>query len=134
VGLERLNNLEYAASAAGRLAMTTIRPSFAERVEVTLGERRERFRLLAGAVMNFAIGAIPFDPRVTMREAAAGVLLLPRAGRLRTWRLTAGESLNLRLLDRESVEFFLDEDPERAYRNITLEVAGTLAFLPGVAA
>ena len=53
---------------------------------------------------------------------------------LRTWRLSAGESLHVKLLDRESVEFFLDEDPEQAYREITLEVAGTLAFLPGSAA
>ena len=134
IGLERLNNLEYAASAAGRLAATAVHPASAERVEVTLGERRERFRLMAGAVMNFGIGAIPFDPRVAMGEPAAGVLLLPRAGRLRTWRLAAGETLGVRLLDRESVEFFLDEDPERAYREITLEVAGTLAFLPGGAA
>jgi diacylglycerol kinase family enzyme len=134
VGLERLNNFEYLASAAGRLLATTVRPSCAERVEVTLGTHHERFRLLAGAVMNFGIGAIPFDPGVTMPEPAAGVLLLPRAGRLRTWRLAAGESLHVRLLDRESAEFFLDEDPELAYREITLEVAGTLAFLPGVAA
>jgi hypothetical protein len=69
-----------------------------------------------------------------MREPAAGVLLLPRAGRLRTWRLPAGESLRVSLLDRESVEFFLDEDPEHAFGEITLEVAGTLAFLPGDAA
>jgi hypothetical protein len=69
-----------------------------------------------------------------MGEPAAGVLLLPHAGRLRTWRLAAGESLRVRLLDRESVEFFLDEDPESAYGDITVEVAGTLAFLPGVAA
>ena len=131
VGLERLNNLEYAAAAAGRLAATAVHPASAERVEATLGERRERFRLLAGAVMNFGIGAIPFDPRVTMVEPAAGVLLLPRTGRLRTWRLPAGDSLRIRLLDRESVEFFLDEDPERAHRHITVEVAGTLAFLPG---
>jgi len=134
VGLERLNNLEYVASAAGRMAATTVRASCAETVEVTLGTHRERFQLLAGAVMNFGIGAIPFDPGVTMTEPAAGVLLLPRAGRLRTWRLAIGESLNLRLLDRESVEFFLDEDPERAYREIALEVAGTLAFLPGLGA
>ncbi len=134
VGLERLNSLEYAAAAAGRLAVSTVYPPSAERVEVTLGERRERFRLLAGAVMNFGIGTIPFDPRVAMGEAAAGVLLLPCAGRLRTWRLAAGESLRLRLLDRESVEFFLDEDPERAHREIALEIAGTLAFVPGGAA
>ena len=131
VGIERLNNLEYLASAAGRLVASTVAPSTAEEVEVTLGDRRERFRLLAGAVMNFPIGAIPFDPRVTMSEAAAGVLLLPRVGRLRTWRLDVGDALRVELLDRESVEFFLDEDPERAHGELNIDVPGTLCFLRG---
>jgi diacylglycerol kinase family enzyme len=131
VGIERLNNFEYAASAAGRLLASTIAPGTAEEVQVTLGERSERFRLLAGAVMNFPIGAIPFDPRVTMGEAAAGVLLLPRGGRLRTWRLNAGDRLRVEFLDRESVEFFLDEDPERAHRELTIDVPGTLSFVLG---
>lgn len=131
LGIERLNSFEYAASAGSRLLASTVYPPACERVEVTLGEHRERFRLLAGAVMNFRIGAIPFDPRVAIGEPAAGVLLLPRAGRLRNWRLLAGESMHLSLLDRGSVEFFLDEDAERAHGGLSVEVAGTLAFLPG---
>ena len=46
----------------------------------------------------------------------------------------SGRGLSLRLLDRQSVEFFLDEDPERAYRELNVEVAGILSFLPGRAA
>jgi len=130
-GIERLNNLEYFASTAGRMLAAAVYAPASERVEVTLGEHRERFRLLAGAVMNFRIGAIPFNPRVTIGEPAAGVVLLPRVGRPRRWLLRAGEAMHLRLLDRESVEFFLDEDPELAHGGLSVEVAGTLSFLPG---
>jgi diacylglycerol kinase family enzyme len=129
VGLERLNDLEYVASAAGRFAAATLDRDVTEEVEVAIDGRRERFRLLAGAVMNMRVGAIPFDPGVAMGEPAAGVLLLPRGGRLRTWRLAAGDELRVTLLDRESVEFFLDEDPERAHREIAVGIRGTLSFL-----
>ena len=129
VGLERLNTFEYAASAGSRLIASTIDASSAEEVDVSLGARRERFRLLAGAVMNLPVRAIPFDPGVTMGEAAAGVLLLPRGGGLRRWRLGAGEVLRVELLDRDSVEFFLDEDPELAHRELLIDIRGTLSFL-----
>lgn len=131
IGLERLNDLEYVASAAGRFAAATLDRDVAEEVEVALGGRRERFRLLAGAVMNMRIGAIPFDPGVALGEPAAGALLLPRGGRLRSWRLAAGDELRVTLLDRDSVEFFLDEDPECAHREIALGIRGSLSFLRG---
>ena len=130
-GIECLNNLEYTLSFLGRAVASAVYPPACERVEVTLGEHRGRFRLLAGAVMNFGIGAIPLDPRVAIGESLAGVLLLTRAARLRRWRLRKGENLHVRLLDRESVEFFLDEDPERAFGELDVEIAGTMAFLPG---
>jgi hypothetical protein len=129
VGIEVLNNLEYAASAAGRLIASTVHARTAEEVEVSLGARTERFRLLAGAVMNLPIAAIPFDPGVRMGEAAAGVLLWPRGGRLRRWRLSAGEALRVELVERDSVEFFLDEDPERAHRELVIDIRGTLSFV-----
>ncbi len=132
-GIERVNNVEYVVSAVGRFASATVLARRCEAVEVRLGEKVERYRLLAGAVMNLGVGGIPLDPHVTIDEPAAGVFLLPRGGRLRSWRLTPGERLELRLLDRESVEFFLDEDPEVAHGWITLEAAGTLAFVPGAA-
>jgi diacylglycerol kinase family enzyme len=131
LGIERVNKVEYLVSAAGRLASAIVLARRCEAVEVTFGDKVERYRLLAGAVMNLGVGGIPFDPHVTIDEPAAGVLLLPRGGRLRSWRLTPGQRLQLRLLDRESVEFFLDEDPEIAHRWLTLEAAGTVAFVPG---
>src|SRR5437588_1326455 len=133
LGIERVNNLEYMASAAFRLGAATIMAGRCELVEVTMGERVERYRLLAGTVMNLGVGAIPFDPHVTISDAAAGVLLLPRGGRLRSRRLLPGARLHLRLLDRNSVEFFLDEDPEVAHGWLSIEAAGTVAFVPGSA-
>jgi hypothetical protein len=129
--LERLNHLEYACAASTRLVEAAVRPAACERVEVEHRGRREAFRLLAGAVMSFRIGGIPFDPKVAAGEAAAGALLIPRGGFPRRFRLEVGEALRIQLLDRESVEFFLDEDPEVARGSITIEIAGTLSFLNG---
>ena len=133
LGIERVNNLEYMLSAAYRLGAATLLPRRCELVEVALGGRVESYRLLAGAVMNLGVAGIPFDPHVTISDAAAGVLLLPRGGRLRSRRLLPGEQLRLRLLDRPSVEFFLDEDTEVAHGWLSIEAAGTLAFVPGSA-
>jgi hypothetical protein len=76
---------------------------------------------------------MPFDAGVGIDEAAAGVQLLPWGGKLRTWRLGSTEKLVLTLLDRKSIEFFLDEDPELAFGSLSLEMAGTLAFVRGSA-
>jgi Diacylglycerol kinase catalytic domain len=130
-GIERVNDVEYAVASAGRFAASLAFPRLCEKVEVSLNGRRRTLRLLAGVVMNLPIRGIPFDPGVDIGDAAAGVRLLPVPGLPISARLDRRHSLRLRLLDRDSVEFFLDEDPERAYRELTVEVAGTLAFLPG---
>jgi diacylglycerol kinase family enzyme len=130
-GIERLNRIEYMLSAGGRMLASTVYPPRCERVEVTIGDHKERFRLLAGAVMNFRVNGMPFDAGVRIEEAAVGVHLLPWGGKLRTWRLGLGEKLGVTLLDRKSIEFFLDEDPEFAFGSLSLEVAGTLAFVRG---
>jgi hypothetical protein len=130
-GIERVNDVEYALASAGRFGASLLFPPLCERVEVGLNGRRLRVRLLAGVVMNLPIHGIPFDPGVEIGEAAAGVRLLPLFGRPIRARLDRRRSLRVRLLDRESIEFFLDEDAERAHRELTVEVAGTLAFLPG---
>ena len=132
VGIERLNRVEYMLSAGGRMLASTIYPPRCERVEVTVRGHSERFRLLAGAVMNFRISGMP-DAGVGIDEAAVGVQLLPWGGRLRAWRLGFGEKLGVTLLDRNSIEFFLDEDPEFAFGSLSLEVAGKLAFIRGSA-
>jgi hypothetical protein len=128
-GIERVNHLEYVAAAGGRLLEAAVRPAACEEVEVSYGGHAERYRLLAGAAMTMRISGIPFDPQVEPEEMAAGVLLVSRDGRIRRVRLGAGETLAIRLLDRNAVEFFLDEDPEVAHREISLDVAGNLSFL-----
>jgi Diacylglycerol kinase catalytic domain len=132
-GIERLNQVEYLASAGGRMLASMVYAPNCELVEVTFRERRERFRLLAGAVMNLRVGGMPFDAGVGLEEAAVGVRLLPWGGKVRAWRLGHGERLELTVLDRPSIEFFLDEDPEVAHGGLSIEVAGTLAFVPGCA-
>ena len=69
-----------------------------------------------------------------MGDEAVGVIVVPRLGRPFRRRLEAGDTFAVRFLDRDSVEFFLDEDPERATGWLELEVAGVLAFVPGRAA
>ena len=133
VGIERMNNVEYVLSAGGRMLAATLYPPLCERVEVRIRGHQERFRLLAGAVMNLPVSGMPFGAGVGMEEAALGVRLLPWGGRLRAWRLGLGERLDVTLLDRKSIEFFLDEDPELAFGSLSLEVAGTLAFVRGSA-
>jgi Diacylglycerol kinase catalytic domain len=128
-GLERVNHLEYVAAAGGRLLEAAVRPSACERVEVAFRGGAERYRLLAGTVMTAPIAGIPFDPQVGPGEVAAGALFVPRGGRPRRFRLSPSETLRIRLIDRAAVEFFLDEDPEIAHREISLGVAGNLSFL-----
>jgi hypothetical protein len=87
-------------------------------------------RMLAAVALNLPLPPLP-DPGVAMGDEAFGLTVLPRLGRPFRRRLEAGESFTLRLLDRDSVEFFLDEDPERATGWLKLDVAGVLAFVPG---
>lgn len=129
IGLERVNGFEYLLVGMQRMLAGTVRPSECERVEV---DGRPPFRLLAAAALNLPIPPIP-DPRVDLGDEAAGMIIFPRMGRPWRRRVEPGHPLRLTLLDRESVEFFLDEDPEVAYGWIELEVPGLLAVVPGEA-
>ena len=130
IGLERVNGFEYLLVGMQRMLAGTVRPSQCERVEV---DGRRPFRLLAAAALNLPIPPMP-DPRVDVGDEAAGMIIVPRIGRPWRRRVEPGHPLRLTLLDRESVEFFLDEDPEIAYGWIELEVPGSLAVVPGEAA
>jgi diacylglycerol kinase family enzyme len=132
-GIERLNRVEYMLSAGVRMVAATVYPPLCELVEVTIKGHKECFRLLGGAVMNMRVSGMPFDAGVDIEEAALGIRILPWGGRLRAWRLSLGEKLVVTLLDRKSIEFFLDEDPEFAFGSLSLEVAGSLAFVRGSA-
>lgn len=125
IGLERVNGLEYMTVGMQRMLAGTVRPSECERVEV---DGRPPFRLMAAVALTLPIPPIP-DPRVDLGDEAAGMIVLPRMGRPWRRRLEPGRAFRLKLLDRESVEFFLDEDPEIAHGWIELSVPGCLAVV-----
>jgi diacylglycerol kinase-like protein len=129
VGLERINAFEYVIFGAARMLAGTVSRSRCAMVEID-GSRQ--IRLLALAALNLPLPPLP-DPGVAMGDEAIGVTVVPRLGRPFRRRIEAGDSFALRLLDRDSVEFFLDEDSERATGWLRLDVAGVLAFVPGQA-
>ena len=125
IGVERLTNVEYAAAFV--LRTLTHR---AEKVELQFQNQNERFRLLSGVVMNFPIAAVPFKPGVTVEDEALEVHLLSLRGS-RCFRIEKDQRLEMRFVDRECVEFFLDEDPVTTHGCLSLGVAGSIAFVPG---
>jgi hypothetical protein len=130
VGLERVNGLEYVIFGAARMLAGTVSRSRCEMVEI---DGAKQMRLLAAVVLNLPLPPLP-DPGVALGSEAIGLTVVPRLGRPFRRRLEPGDSFAIRLLDRDSVEFFLDEDPEQATGWLRLDVAGVLAFVPGQAA
>ena len=130
VGLERVNLFEYFGFGAARFLAWTVSASQCELVEL---DGWRQVRLLAAVALNLPLPPLP-HPGVTMSENAAGLIVVPRMGRPFRRRLEPGADFAIRLLDRESVEFFLDEDPERATGWLRLGMAGCIAFVPGSSA
>jgi hypothetical protein len=147
-GIERLTNVEYALALLIRSASTALLGgSAAEKVEVRMHNRRGVMRLLAGVAMNFPFKAFPVDPGVRAEDEILSLHLIPYSGRLSTLllvlaprrllrgalkiRIESQERVEIQLLDREAAEFFLDEDPMTFHGRLTLQVAGSLAFVPG---
>jgi len=144
-GIENLNHLEYSAAFATRACWAAIRPATCEQLELRVNGHTQRLRILAGVVMNLPIHELPFDPGVRIEEPALSLhyvaAMSPPAsfGMLTPSRLAASatrmklgrdDCLEVRFLDSEPVEFFLDEDPELAYGGIAVEVAGLMPFIP----
>ena len=148
VGIERLNNVEYVLAVLFRSAACALFGSSAtEVVEVCAAERKEVLPLLAGVAMNFPFKELPIDPGVRVEDEAVSLYLIPFTGRLSAIRLVLTpqplirsalrikirkfEGVKIRLIDRDAAEFFLDEDPMTFHGRLTLQVAGSLAFVPG---
>ncbi len=147
-GIERLTNVEYALALLIRSASAALLGgSAAEKVEVRTRDRREVMRLFAGVAMNFPVRMLPVDPGVRAEDEALSLHLIPYPGRLRSLllvlaprrllrsalriRIEGPERVEIRAVDRDVVEFFLDEDPMTFHGRMTLQVAGSLAFVPG---
>jgi len=146
-GIERLTNVEYAVALLLRSIACMLDPERAETIEFKFNDKTERLRLLSGLVMNFPVPALPFKPDVSAEDEAALVYLIPLKGRLspvlqlvapqrllahtHCIRIEKNRSLEIRMLDRARIEFFLDEDPVTTYKQLRLGVAGSIAFVPG---
>jgi hypothetical protein len=147
-GIERLTNVEYALALLIRSASTALLGgSPAEKVEVSTQDRRGIMRLLAGVAMNFPFKVFPVDPGVCAEEEALSLHLIPYTSRLSALllvfaprhllrgalriRIEGPARVTIRLVDRDTAEFFLDEDPMIFHGRLTLQVAGSLAFVPG---
>ena len=126
-GLEKVNNSEYVLAFLIRYLSCVLLPMRAETVEM----RGERFRLLSGVVMNFPIAALPFKPGVTVRDEVLAIYMIPPGGHTRIIRIEKNQPLEIRFIDRDEVELFLDEDPVTTYKQLRLGVAGSIAFVPG---
>ena len=146
-GIERLTNVEYALALSVR-AISCVVSDCAEKIEIQFQGQKEQLRLLSGIVMNFPILALPFKPEVTVKDEAMSVYMIPLKGRCsplqqivapqklipyaRCIRIAKTQRLEIRFVDRDSVELFLDEDPVRTHRRLSFEVAGSIAFVPGL--
>jgi len=135
VGIEKLTNVEYALAFFVRFVTCLLSLERAEMVEIRNPDRTERLRLLAGIVMNFPIAALPFNPGVRVEDEALSVYLIPLSLLPRTRRIKVEKNkpLEIRFIDRDRTEFFLDEDPVTTYKQLRLSVAGSITFVPGPA-
>jgi hypothetical protein len=112
-----------------------------------MGERVQSMPLLAGVVMNFPFKPLPFGPGVGVEDAALSLNFISYPGRLASlfllfspqnimrnalqMQITDSNCVEVRLLNRDGVEFFLDEDPLVFHGSVRIRVAGTLDFVPG---
>jgi hypothetical protein len=147
-GIERMNNVEYILALLIRSVWgAVLGRSVAEVIEVRAGDRKERLPLLAGVAMNFPIGELPVDPGTWVEEEALSLYLAPFTGRSSALRLVLAprrvfrsaiririegqERVEIRLVDRDAAVFFLDEDPVTFHGQLSLQIAGSMTFVPG---
>ena len=147
-GIESMNNVEYILALLIRSVWgAVLGRSVAEVIEVRAGDRKERLPLLAGVAMNFPIGELPVDPGTWVEEEALSLYLAPFTGRSSALRLVlaprrvfrsairmrieGSKRVEIRLVDRDAAEFFLDEDPVTFHGQLSLQIAGSMTFVPG---
>ena len=133
-GIEKYTNVQYALAFLIRAISCMLIRDRAEMIEIQLQNQMERFRLLSGVLLNFPIKVIPFSPGVRIEDEALSLFLvaanrlIPETHRI---RIEKKQRFEIRFVDRECVEFFLDEDPVTTYGQVTFGVAGSIAFVPG---
>ncbi|MFQ5873500.1 MAG: diacylglycerol kinase family protein, partial [Dehalococcoidia bacterium] len=147
LGIERVNDAEYAFLTLARFAWSAVSPNAVESVGIKVNDCTIPMRLLAGVVMNFHIPRLPLEPSTNIEQTTLSLFFLPYSNRWSTLSysimpgllrsqakqvlITAKDRLELRVKERKAMEFFLDEDPMTLRTRASIQVAGTLAFVPG---
>lgn len=147
VPLEAINTLQYVAFSMIRAMRCMVRPNQAELVEVRYANRYERFRLLAGMLLNFDFPQLPIQGGCDIGEPRLMLCLIPYEGRGATfWTLSNWQNLNRRVRKYEitpeipveilfsengSTTLALDEDTFTAPAQIQFEVADLVRFVTG---
>jgi hypothetical protein len=145
LGIERLNRIEYTLALLIRSLFCSLFPGYADVVDIRTDHLQKTMRLLAGAVINFPFRELPINPDIRIDDEALSVslILLERpvplllkalspAGLIRQFKIEKPDRLEIRFAGSRPVEFFLDEDPVVAYGGLSIQVAGTMAFIPGI--
>lgn len=147
VPLETINTWQYVAFSMIRATRCIVQPRQAELVEVRHAGRSERFRLLAGMLLNFDFPQLPIQGGCDIGEPRLMLCLIPHEGRGHTiWALLNWRNLNHRVRKYEvtlerpieilfsennSTILALDEDTFVAPARIRFEVAHTVRFVTG---
>jgi hypothetical protein len=148
-GIERVNHAHYASCFASRTVRTLLDPDAMEEVEIRTSTSVQRTRLFSALAMKTRVPEVPFDPGVDIEENAIAVAVAPWRGRgeamrallskdalvdgLERHRIGPSDRFELRLLDRPSARFFVDEDPLEFFHHATISLAGRAALVPAIA-
>ena len=149
ISIEALNTLQYVAFSLARAARCIAQPGQAEQVEVRQADRVERFRLLAGMLLNFDFPQLPIRTGCGIGEARLALCCISHDNRRRTlgtllnqetlnrrvlrYEIASATPLELVFLDNDHTIVALDEDTFAAPARIRFEVAGLLPFVTGTA-
>jgi hypothetical protein len=147
VPLETINTWQYVAFSMVRAMRCIVQPKQAELVEVRYANRSERFRLLAGMLLNFDFPQLPIQGGGDIGEPRLVLCLIPHKGRRHIiWTLFNWRNLNHRVRKYEinsempieilfsensSTTLALDEDTFNAPARIRFEVAEPVRFVTG---
>lgn len=126
IGIETMNNFEYAWFLFLRLITGCLNPDIIRKIQLQLAGHKQEIRLLAGVAMNFPVKAIPAGHVFDIHEKKICLKLIPYKDRLNTigllfspglikkytkdLYLSVNQELIVKLGKKKATEIFIDED------------------------
>lgn len=144
--LETINTWQYIAFSLVRAMRCIVQPKQAELVEVRYADRSERFRLLAGMLLNFDFPQLPIQGGCDIGEPRLVLCLIPHEGcgqtirtlnwrnlnhRVRKYEITPEMPIEVLFSEHSSTILALDEDTFTVPARIRFEVADPVRFVTG---